>query len=424
MTATTEPAPRIVSLDVIRGIAVMGILAMNIIAFAMPFQAYMNPRAYGGAEGVDLWAWIISFIFVDGKMRALFSLLFGASMLLVIERAEAAGRKGSAVHVRRMLWLLAFGLFHFFFIWYGDILTAYALIGLIAALFARKAPASLMKWAIGFLVLGVVSYALFFASPMLLEAAAKAPDADPALVAQWESLKGELAVPSDAVIAETLARYRGDYLGIVRYNFTEQWAFLIQGVLMFGAETLGLMLLGMWALKSGFLTGAWERARYARLTAILLGIGLPVYAALAYVVVQSDFGVSTTLAVQGFLAAFVRPVVMMGYAALILVVLKGGADGWLVQRIGAAGRAAFTNYLGTSIVATFIFYGWGLGLFGTLGRAESYLVVLGIWVLMLLWSKPWLDRYRYGPFEWLWRSLARGRVEPMRKAAIAAAASS
>src|SRR5687767_15691319 len=116
MTAATAAGPRIVTLDIVRGIAVMGILAMNIVAFAMPFQAYMNPTAFGEASQGDLASWAFNFVFIDGKMRGLFSFLFGASMLLVIERTEAGGRSAASVHYRRMIWLLVFGLIHFYFI--------------------------------------------------------------------------------------------------------------------------------------------------------------------------------------------------------------------------------------------------------------------------------------------------------------------
>lgn len=416
MTATTAAGPRFFSLDLLRGIAVMGILAMNIIAFSMPFQAYLNPRAYGGADGADLLSWVVAFIFVDGKMRAMFSMLFGASMLLVIERAEgAAPGAGLRVHFRRMGWLLVFGLIHFFLIWYGDILTYYAIVGMVAYLFRRKGAPALMKWSIGFLVLTLIVYAAAFVSPLALEAAAAAPGADPALVAQWTALKSELAAPSDAAIARDLAIYRGSFSDIVHYTVTERWSFLVQSVIMFGPETLALMLLGMWGLKSGFLTAAWEARRYRRAAIVCLGISVPAYVLLAWAIAAVDFDPAPTLALQNWVTTPFRPVMTFGYAALVILLAQGGAPGPLGTRIAAAGRAAFTNYLGTSLIATFIFYGWGLGLYGRLGRAESYLVVLGIWIVMLLWSKPWLDRYRYGPLEWLWRTLARGEAQAMRR---------
>jgi uncharacterized protein len=416
MSATTVPADqRIVTLDVLRGVAVMGILVMNIIAFSMPFQAYFNPTAYGGDTGADLWAWILSFIFVDGKMRAMFSMLFGASMLLVIDRAGAGGRGGWGVHSRRMFWLLVFGLAHFFLIWFGDILVSYALTGFIAFLFVARTQRQLMKWALIFFGVGALLFALAFFSPLALEARATSPGADPAVVQRWLALKQDLGWPSQAVIAEELARYRGNWLGIVQYQVSDRWYFPVQGLVLFGPETLALMLLGMWGLRSGFLTGEWEARRYRKVALVCLGISIPVYALLAWMIVRSGFQPGLSIALTNGIPVFFRPVMMVGYAAVVVLAVKRGAEGQLGSRVAAAGRAAFTNYLGTSIIATFIFYGWGLGLYGELSRAESYIIVAGICAVMLLWSKPWLERYQYGPLEWLWRSLAKGRPQPMRR---------
>ena len=173
------------------------------------------------------------------------------------------------------------------------------------------------------------------------------------------------------------------------------------------------MLFGMAALKAGFLSGNWPLRRYAQMAVFGLGIGLPIYAVLAVAQINSDFSADSIRYWNFAATTLVRPPMILAYAASII--LLGRACGTLTRRIAAAGRAAFTNYLGTSLIMTFLFYGWGLGWFGTLGRAQLWLVVLPMWALMLLWSKPWLDRFCYGPFEWLWRSLARGKPQPMRK---------
>ena len=149
---TVTDTARIATLDIVRGVAVMGILAMNIVDFAMPTQAYMNPAAYGTHSTADLAAWIFAFIFIDGKMRGLFSLLFGASMLLVIEGAEAKGENATAIHYRRMLWLGAIGLLHYYLIWHGDILFCYAVAGMVASFFYQKSPQSLIVWGFGIFV--------------------------------------------------------------------------------------------------------------------------------------------------------------------------------------------------------------------------------------------------------------------------------
>ena len=144
-TAHSNLNVRHITLDALRGFAVMGILAMNIAAFNMPFMAYLSPAIYGGDSGADLVSWFVSYIVFDGKMRGLFSLLFGASMLLVAERAEAKGESANRVHYMRMFWLALFGLAHFFFIWFGDILFLYASVGSIAFLFRKWQPGRLIR---------------------------------------------------------------------------------------------------------------------------------------------------------------------------------------------------------------------------------------------------------------------------------------
>ena len=143
------------------------------------------------------------------------------------------------------------------------------------------------------------------------------------------------------------------------------------------------------------------------------GIGIPAYVLLAWGYAQSGFTLPMTFAYVMAATVPFRPLMILATAALIILLTRRG--GWLVDRIAAAGRTAFTNYLGTSILMTTLFYGYGFGLYGSLSRAELWPVVFAAWALMLLWSKPWLERFRYGPFEWLWRSLARGELQPMRR---------
>jgi uncharacterized protein len=186
---------------------------------------------------------------------------------------------------------------------------------------------------------------------------------------------------------------------------------------VFGWETLGYMLFGMAALKSGFFTGSWDDRRYRKVALIGFGVTLPLYAALAWLLVRDGFTVPGIFTFAFAATVLLRPVTVAAIAALIILLTRRGGEP--TQRIAAAGRVAFTNYLGTSIIMTGYFYGWGSGLFGRFSRIELWLWVFAMWFLMLAWSKPWLDRYHYGPFEWLWRSLARGSPQPMRRAVAA-----
>jgi uncharacterized protein len=179
------------------------------------------------------------------------------------------------------------------------------------------------------------------------------------------------------------------------------------------------MLLGMAALKSGFFTGSWSDGRYRKIALTGFAITIPAYSMLAWLLWADGFtpAMMPTFALAG--PVLFRPVMVVAIAALIILLPRRG--GALVERIAAAGRAAFTNYLGTSILMTLLFYGYGAGQFGRFSRVELWVVVVAMWALMLLWSKPWLDRFLYGPFEWLWRTLARWSVQPMRRGASPAA---
>jgi uncharacterized protein len=413
---TAAASRRIATLDIVRGVAVMGILAMNIVGFAMPDQAYINPRAYGTTSEVDLFSWAFSFVLVDGKMRGLFSFLFGASMLLVIDRARAHGESEARVHFSRMLWLLLFGYLHFYFIWYGDILTAYATLGLIAWLFRDQPERSLVKW--GAILIGVqfVLFAFFAMSFAQASAAASAPGASPETIKQWAAMSEAFAIPSTAELAHSLSLYRGDWLGVTLdklINRTTEPLFMLS---MFGWETLAYLLLGMALLRNGFFTGQWNDDRYRGVMVLGFAISIPAYVLVAFLVWRGGFTVPLLMMAMAATVLF-RPVMVVAIAALVILATRRG--GKLIDRIAAAGRAAFTNYLGTSLAMTFLFYGYGLGWFGTLGRAQLWLVVLPMWALMLAWSKPWLDRFQYGPFEWLWRSLSRWEVQPMVRRRVA-----
>jgi uncharacterized protein len=413
MTATTLPPPRVVTLDIVRGFAVMGILAMNIVAFAMPFQAYMNPAAFGSEGPADYASWAFNFIFIDGKMRGLFSFLFGASMLLVIERAAASGASPARIHYSRMLWLLVFGLLHFYFVWFGDILAGYAMMGMVGYLFHRLSTKALVRWGVGLVVVQTLIFCGLAAGSFYLAANASLPGADADTVREWQGLQGQLGPVVGQNLADKLGMFRGAYEGIMGNRLFEHTAEPFAGLLMFGWETLAYFLFGMALLKTGFFRGEWEPARYRRLMIIGFGIGIPVYAALAFFLIRDGFSVPMVIACAMAATTPFRPLMVIGIASLIILATRRG--GAFVERVAAAGRAAFTNYLGTSILMTTLFYGYGIGLYGTMSRIELWVVVIAMWALMLVWSKPWLERFRYGPFEWLWRSLSRLELQPMRQ---------
>lgn len=408
-----NPDNRLFALDVLRGLAVMGIVLMNIVGFAMPEAAYINPHAWGGTSFADIAAWTASFILIDGKMRAVFSMLFGASALLVIDRAELAGRNGLHEQMIRCGWLLAIGLAHFLLLWWGDILMLYAIVGLAIIPFAGREPLDLVKWA--FLAFG--AYFLIVAI-MVLQAyafrhAAGQPDASAETVSAFAHYAGALGGDA-AAIARDIALHRSGFGAIFADSLKELPTHVFTGALFFGPDTFGFMLLGMAMLKGGFFTGTWPAEHYLRTARHCLLIGLLPMIALGGWAILSDFEAVTTFGVTMAWSFPFRVPLAVGYAALGMWMVQRLRHAGIVERIAAAGRASLSNYLGTSLLMTALFYGWGLGLFGHVSRAPLYLFALPVWALMLLWSKPWLDRFAYGPVEWLWRSLTRGRILPLR----------
>ena len=410
----TETA-RLVTLDAVRGFAVMGILAMNIVAFAMPEMAYVSPRAYGGDTAADVAAWGLSFLFIDGKMRGLFSILFGASMLLVVDRAEKSGQSPASVHYRRMAWLAIFGLCHFFFIWWGDILFLYAAVGCIAFLFRNWEPRRLIRWAVGLFTLGILLMTLLFGGQLFAASSIDDPAAPPSLVEAGQTVRDEYA-KIDGEVQRELILYRSGYLPILGHRLDDA-ADPFSMVLINLLETLPLMMIGMALFRNGFLTGAWEAHAYRRVAWRWLPPGLLLTMLVCWLMERAEFDYLFSLTAFLTWAQPGRLMMTIGYAAILVLLIRRHADAPWIGRVAAAGQAAFSNYIGTSIVMTTIFYGYGLGLFGSIARAPLYLFVAGACAIMLLWSKPWLDRFRYGPLEWLWRSLARGAMQPMRKEA-------
>ena len=403
---------RHISLDAMRGLAVMGILAMNIIGFAMPEWAYITPGAYGTETVADQMAWAFSFIFIDGKMRGLFSLLFGASMMLVIDRATAKGESAASVHYRRMGWLAVFGLAHYFFIWFGDILFLYAIVGMIAFLFRDWPPRRLVKIALIIFAVGLVIWGLQFGGLQAWQLFATRPEASADMARQYREMMDS---PDFAFnIAPELALHRGSYTQIVADKLND-WAAPLSTVIISICETLPLMMIGMAMNKSGFITGTWPATDYRRWAYRLVPAGLLATAALAVWLILMEYDRVTALAIFFFWGAIPRLMLTVGYAALLILLIGRYQGHPLMMRVAATGRAAFSNYLGTSIVMTTLFYGYGFGLFGDIGRAGLWLFVLGAWVIMLAWSKPWLMTFQYGPLEWLWRSLARGKMQAMRR---------
>ena len=403
---------RLVALDFVRGVAILGILLLNIVGFAWPEIVYVSPRApTAPVSTADDWTWLTIFVLADGKFRGLFSLLFGASMVLFVERAEASGRDGAALQRRRLGWLALFGLAHFFLLWWGDILFLYASCGFVALAMRgwsprRLAMTALAIYAAGVLVLG--SLTSVGAAPWL-----GLPDVggeSPAEVVERYGAEARAEIPA------TLASWPDHVAHMIRDSWTDP----LITVSYSWFETIPLMLIGMALFKSGMFksdlfAGTWDAARLRRWAWWGIGSGLVLTLPLAWWLWREQFALPLTLFVWLGPAAVGRLASTVGYAALAVILARRFADSALGQRLVACGRMAFSNYIATSLTMTFIFHGWGLGLFARFGRFELMGFVLLGWALMLGWSKPWLARFRFGPLEWLWRSLTYEKIALMRR---------
>jgi len=402
---------RHVSIDAVRGFAVLGILLMNIVGMGLPAFAYLDPTYAGGSTGADLWTWAVNNVLTDGKMRALFTMLFGASAVLIAERAEG-GRPGpAATHYRRMFWLFAFGMLHAYFLWWGDILVTYALAGLV--IFPFRKLGVRVQVAIGVAILAGLLAANIFVADQLkaLHAAAATPGATPAALAAWREAS-QLVAPSQALKAVEIAGFRGGFMDALQVR--AQAARLLQMYLMPTdeiPEAIGQMFLGMALFRSGFFTLRWSRGAYLATLAVGYLLAAPATAWLAWRIQQSHFDPLVLNRLETW-QQVTRPLIALAHASVILLIVRSGAAAAVVSRLAAAGRMAFSNYLMTSIITTLVFCGFGLGLYARLSRFQELAVVAGVWVFILAWSKPWLARFHYGPFEWAWRSLVRWAPQP------------
>ncbi|MGB5487373.1 MAG: DUF418 domain-containing protein [Lysobacterales bacterium] len=416
---------RIEAIDTLRGFALLGILVMNIIAMAYPMAAYFNPMVYGGTTGIDFGAWVFAHLFFDLKMMAIFSMLFGAGVILMTERAQAAGRPFGGIYYRRTFWLLVFGLLHSYFLWHGDILVTYALCGFLLFLFRRRSARSLIVLGLVVLVFGaLLSVGGGFAQGQLRDVAIEirgkvetGEEMTPRrqdLIDQWEDLRQGFA-PTPDEIANTIEKMRGSPNEVLAANVQETIGMHTQAVPFFLFwRALALMLLGMGLMKSGVFTAQRPPGFYRKWIIFGFGLGLPVIAYGMREWSRLDYDFIASFLYTSHFNYFASVLVALGWVGIVMRLCQSGKLAALRARLAAVGRMALSNYLLQSILGVFIFSGYGLGLFGYFGRFSLWWFILGIWVVQLILSPWWLARYRFGPAEWLWRTLSYMRKQPMR----------
>lgn len=415
MANSTTIAPigrgeRILALDLIRGLAVLGILLANVTAFGHADLAYYWPPALPGGDTLaDRAVWLVQFVLVDGKFRGLFTLLFGAGLVLFVERTGGENR-ALALQARRLLWLALIGLAHFTLLFHGDILFSYACGGIFALLAWQLSAARLLTIGAIWTLLGATMQLLGYVTPAMNEAGLDAGSSEAGVYFRqyWQE-----QLLHDSLQGQLLAH--GSYWEILRYRVAEE-SDLLAGYFSYAFfETIPLMLLGMGLYRSGVLTGrdmgaGWRRAAWAGVAA-----GLALNLAAGLLVWSRGFPPFLSMATFFGFAGIANLPLLLGAAVLLARWAARPHEGWLAERLMLAGRMALSNYVGTSLVMVLLFHGWAGGLFGTLHRAELLLVVLLGWALMLQFSRAWLGRFSQGPLEWLWRCLTYWRRFPLKR---------
>lgn len=399
-----DPQSRIVGLDALRGIAVAGIAVMNVIAFAMPPAAYINPRAWGGEGPVETALWAASFLLIEDKFRALFAMLFGAGVAILLSRES---RHPLRDHYARMAVLLVIGLLHALLISNNEVLRIYAIAGLVLPFAMRLSARWLVIAAAAIMAAqlalsGWVAWQWLYYWWCMLSGEAVDPQ-------WWQQAERSFGADPD-MLAAALERGRESFAERIERRLTD-WMTPLNFVLASLPSALAAMLLGMALWKAGLLAGHWERADALRLWRNCALIAVPVLVAMCVWDIASGFDPIVTAGNGLVWSAPFDLVLAVGYAALAMAVLSRAP----FKRLAATGRMALTNYLGTSVIFAAMFAAWGLGLYGEVKRTEALLLTLVPIALMLTLSPFWLRRFRQGPAEWAWRSAAQGRMLPFRR---------
>ena len=392
--APTSLSERISSLDILRGFAILGILFINIQLFALPNASFANPLVLGEMSSLDSFAYWLVHVFAELKFMTIFSILFGAGILLFVNRLSEKGIDGSKIHIRRMMWLLLFGMIHAYFIWFGDILVAYSIIGLIAVLLRKMRDVWKM---VLFMVLYLIPMLFFYAVGMFMESMPEK---------MMEESMAEMFPSAESLANEIDLYQNGSWLDIFVKRMELNMHYQVGGFFMLSLwRTTGVMLLGMVLLNKGILSGKKSKLFYGIMTFIGLVIGMVIsnYGAneMAYnewdAIHYFKFGYQ-----YNYLSSIFTS---LGYIGLIILLYQVKFLQFLMKGFEAVGRLAFTNYLCQSVICSIIFYSYGFGLFGEYTRFELLFWMFGIWIFQMTSSYIWLKYYRMGPLEWLWRYL-------------------
>lgn len=400
----TEPKARYASIDILRGIAVLGMVFITIQSFAMPMTAYINPSIYESLSGNDLYVWIFSHVFVDKKFEAIFVMLFGASMVMLSQKARKEHLRSSDLQNKRFVYLGIFGLLHAYLLWYGDVLLILAITGLLMFVFRRKKSSTQIRAGIIFLIIGsAISLILGYTVPVW----------EPG---EYEANRTEIWEPNAADIAEEIDYYTGPWERQILYRAPQ--AFKLQTsqfVFQDFWKYAGMMLLGMALYRRKAFKAKQSSRFYMKMLGYGIGLGLPLVSVGTMLHFNYDWDFKMSYFFISQLNYWGSILMAIGYIGVVMLFCKSSTRSFLARRLAEVGRMALSNYILISLVCSFIFYGQGLALFGDVDRALQAVFVLGICVLVATLSAVWLAYFKFGPFEWLWRTLTYGKLQKVSK---------
>lgn len=409
---------RIQAIDVLRGFALLGILPVNMIAFAHVEAAYQNPTVAAGYTGINYLVWMLTHLIFENKMVTIFSMLFGVGLFIQVDRAEKRrGKVGSArsLYFRRVGWLLLFGLIHAYLFWFGDILTYYAILGMLVYWLRRLKPRTLII--IGTILLLVGSVALYGVSSYL-ENIIQYVEARPEMVKENKEIREmreEYNPPPAKVAADVKKVQDAGFLELAGLRARRTLQFQVAGFFLFVLwRFAGIMLIGIALYKLGMFSGQWSDSSYKRMGILGFGLGV-LLTVIGLILNDHQGGMPQMLRLMATYDYYGSLLLAAGYIGIVMLMAKKQWLSALSQRLAALGQMAFTNYLSHTLICTAIFHGWGLGQFGLWPRSALFMLVLGIWTLQLIISPIWLRHFNFGPCEWLWRSLTYLNWQPMRR---------
>lgn len=417
---------RISSLDVVRGFALLGILLMNIVGFGL-YGAYDNPTISGGATGANLWVWIVMHVLAEGKMRCLFSMVFGAGIILLTARSEqrGAGASTADIYYRRNLWLAAFGIPHAFLLWQGEILYSYGMCALALYPFRHVAAKKLLWIGVAMLVL-IAGFNIYMAGDtqkviregqaaiQVEKSGAKLTDSQKEAKESWEHMRKQ-NLPTPEEVEKKNQKWRGSLLDVLKVRAESVWRWHSTAYYhYYNLDVFSMMFIGMGLFKLGVFSAERSVKFYATMAGLgyLIGLSFNSYTANLRVSNNFDLVVSTYSYATYDIG---RLSIALAHVGVLILLVKFGLMRWLTRSLAAVGQMALTNYLTHSIVCSTIFCGYGFAMYGRMERYQLYYVVAGLWIFQLIFSPIWLRHFQFGPAEWAWRSLTYWKKQPMRR---------